>query len=223
MTRMSRRFARFVAIGLFGSVSLAAGAQTTIDFDALSGMPNLGLTVPGASQLGNGLQATTGATFASSSGVPYVAVVNLGAGHATSGTNGIGGVNGGGILDYSVAIEVSFSIPGSPNRRAVTGSVSIRGDQLNGAGSATLTAFDAAGTQIGSTTTADIAGGLTLSLSASGIHRVRITTTEPTIALDDLTFGVLVPAPPVSVPTLGDAALALLALLLAAASMRAIA
>ena len=54
MTRMSRRFARFVAIGLFGSVSLAAGAQTTIDFDALSGMPNLGLTVPGASQLGNG-------------------------------------------------------------------------------------------------------------------------------------------------------------------------
>lgn len=218
---LASRWMRCVALGLGGVLSSAAFAQTTIDFEGLPGMPNALGPVPAASQLNAQLQAATGATFTSPSGALYVAVVVLGAGHATSGVNGIGGANAGGNLDYSQAVGVTFSMPGAPGMPAATGSVSIRGDQRPATGSATLTAYDVGEIELGSVTQPDVTGGLTLGLTVPGIHRIVITTTQSNIALDDLTFGALQAVSVAPVPTLSELGLIGLALLLGATGLRA--
>jgi hypothetical protein len=61
-----------------------------IDFEGLSAMTFIsGNPIPPSAQLSDTFLFTHGVRF--SSGSPYVAVVDLGVGHATSGTNGIGG------------------------------------------------------------------------------------------------------------------------------------
>ena len=197
----------FVLVGLLPGVSQAV----TIDFDSLPGMPNnQGAVVPGPSQLSNQLHPTTGAVF--SSDVAYVAVVDLGLGHAISSSlpgeiyNGIGGVDVGGNLSYGTPITVTFFNLLDASVKAVTNFVEIRGDQLNTTpGTATLTAFDINGVSLGSVMVNDVAGGLTLSLSVSGIHSVQISETFPTIAFDNLSFNPLTaPVPePASLMLLG--------------------
>ena len=166
----------------------------TIDFDSLTTMPNaLGAAVPGSAQLSNQFQATDGVTF--SSGSPFVAVVLLGVGHATSGANGFGGVNAAGQLSYITPTLLTFTDPGNAGVKATTDFVSIRGDQFPAAGSATMEGFDINGTSLGSVTTADIAGGLTLSLSTSMIHTIQLTQLSGTIAFDDLVFNSVTAVP----------------------------
>jgi hypothetical protein len=190
-----------VMVGLLPGVSQAV----TIDFDSLSGMPNSsGAAVPGPNQLSTQFHLATGAVF--TSGENYVAVVNLGLGHAFSGLNGIGGVEGGGNLSYGTPITVTFFDPTNLLAKAVTNFVEIRGDQIANPGrTATLTAFDISGGVLGTDTKSDVAGGLLLSLSFSGIHSVQMSETLPTIAFDNLKFNtVTVPVPePASLMLLG--------------------
>ena len=182
----------------------------TIDFDTLTGMPNSqGSTVFGPNQLSTQLQPTTGAVF--SSEVAYVAVVDLGLGHAISSSlpegiyNGIGGVAVGNVLSYGTPITVTFFDLMDASVKAVTNFVEIRGDQFNTTpGTATLTAFGIGGGFLGTFTAPDVTGGLTLSLSVPGIHSVQISETSATIAFDNLSFNPVTSVPePASLMLLG--------------------
>ena len=157
----------------------------TITFDSLAGMiGSAGTAVPTAARLSDQLLGL-GVRFSSSA--DYVAVLNLGTGHATSGTNGIGGVNSAGQLSYLSVVRVTFFLPSDPSVRAVTDFVSIRGDRHPISGTITLQAFDVSGNLLGSVTQQDT-GGTTLSLSISGIHSIRLTQQSGTVAFDDLSF-----------------------------------
>jgi hypothetical protein len=167
-----------------------------INFDGLSAMPfsDIQSPIPPNAQLSDAFLFTQGVRF--SSGSPYVAVVDLGVGHATSGTNGIGGSTPTGALTYDrhFPIVVSFFVPSDPLQRAVTNFVSVRADFQGEGQPITLNAFDVDGNLITSSTTADV-GGATLSVSAPGIHSVQFlgTQDEGGVALDDLTFNRLTP------------------------------
>jgi hypothetical protein len=164
---------------------------TVVNFDNIAGISPMGnspgSTVPTTARLSTQLQTASGVTL--SSDAPYIAVVLLGVGHATSGNNGVGGVTTSNTLAYSSPIIATFNVPGDPSTPGVTDFVSIRGDQLPAAGNtATMQAFDINGVLIGTDTEPDISGGLTLSISVPGIHSVRITEAQANIAFDDLTF-----------------------------------
>jgi hypothetical protein len=78
------------------TASPAAGEPVLIDFEMLDAMDFWsGQPIPEAARLSDELATTHGVLF--SSGAGYVAVVALGVGHATSGTNGIGGSTPAGI------------------------------------------------------------------------------------------------------------------------------
>lgn len=192
-------------LGVILTPILASAIPLTIDFDSLPGMSNSpGSPVPLSSQLSNQLQPTTGAVFSSTAG--YVAVVDLGLGHAISSTNGIGGVDAGGPLNYGTPIIVTFFDPTNALVKAVTDFVEIRGDQhaTFPLGTATLTAFGIGGGFLGTFTAPDVTGGLTLSLSVPGIHSVRISETSATIAFDNLRFNPVTSVPePASLMLLG--------------------
>ena len=175
----------FQVVALLCPIGMPAFAAT-IDFDSSTAMGNSpGASVPVGARLSNQFQSSTGAVF--SSGSSFVAVVNLGVGHATSGSNGIGGVSSD-ALSYGTPFQVMFTDPLNPLINAVTNFVSIRGDQNAISGNATLTAFAVNGSILGSTTVADTTGGLTLSFTSPGIHSFQVSETSSTIAFDDVTF-----------------------------------
>lgn len=106
-------------------------AQVVLDFEGLSTMSNApGAAIPVTARLSDQFLATVGASF--SSGSPFVAVVNLGAAHAPSGVNGIGGSTAAGALTYSGSplFTVTFFDPMNTAVQAVTDFVSVRGDLL---------------------------------------------------------------------------------------------
>jgi hypothetical protein len=79
-TKLLRRPALFAAAML--SSSSLPSAATVLNFDDLPAMGNfVGTTIPQYAQLSTLYRFTYGVTF--SSGAPYVAVVDLGFGHAT--------------------------------------------------------------------------------------------------------------------------------------------
>ena len=191
-----------LSVVLSGASLIGAGAQsgptTTVDFEAIPGIvpkANIVSVVPLAARLSTQLQTSHGVTFSSVAG--YVAVVSLGIGHATSGGNGIGGVNGQNILNYNSPVVVTFNVPGSPLQPGVTDFVSIRGDRIPASGSATMRAFDPQGTLLASVTAADVSAGLTLTIATPNIHSIHVTQTQSNIAYDDLRF-----TPPTPVRTL---------------------
>jgi len=202
-----------VAVGVLALLVAAgpvAADVVTINFDDLPGMPNTpGDTIPTQSQLSDHF-ANLGVLF--SSGESFVAVVDLGQGHATSGTNGIGGSRPPGILTYDAAypIEITFVDPENPYNPAVTNFVSVRGDFFGSGKNVTLSAYDLNGQFITSTTVPD-SGGVTLSITTPGIHFVRFvgTTDEDGVALDDLRFN---DGPTTRAPALSHAALLILLL-----------
>jgi hypothetical protein len=185
------------------------GAQTTIDFEGL-GSTSLSGSVPESAQLSTALQGQ-GVRF--SSGSLFVAVLQLGAGHATSGALGIGGTTPGGDVSFDSPIFIEFLNPANPAQRATTSSVSIRADHLGSGLPIQLNAFDVFGALIGSSTVTD-SGGATLSVAASGIQRVEVIG-NGTAAFDDLSFGALTPVPasvtpePATLALLGTGMLAL--------------
>ena len=170
-----------------------------IDFEGFGAMPysDIKSPIPPSARLSDAFLFTHGVRF--SSGSPFVAVVDLGVGHATSGTNGIGGSTHEGLLTYdkNFPIVVSFFDPNDPSRPAVTDFVSVRGDGRGEGQLITLNAFDVDGNLIAFFTTTNV-GGETLSVSAPGIHSVQFLGTEDThgVALDDLTFNSVTPAVP---------------------------
>ena len=199
-------------------VASTANAQTTVNFEGFVGMPNSpGSAVPAPSQLSTQLLAS-GVRFSSLS--DYIAVVVLGAGHATSGTLGIGGTTASGTLSYAAPIRVSFWDPANSATKGVTNFVQIRGDLIPISGTITMRVFDPLGALLATVTLPD-GGGTTLTYNGANVHSVEITGTSATVAFDDLQFGVVRAIDGVTVPE--PTAIALFgvgSLLLAAATLR---
>ena len=178
--------------GAFTRTGAQSGPSTLVDFEAIPGITALNAfgdgccVIPSGARLSTQLQMSHGVTFSSVAG--YVAVTRLGTGHATSGTNGIGGVNLSNILKYNSPVVITFNVPGSPSTAGITDFVSIRGDRSPATGRATMEAFDAEGTLLTTVTSADTSLGLTLTVATPGIHSVRLTQTLSNIAYDDLQF-----------------------------------
>ncbi len=177
-------------------------APTKIDFEMVEGVTPGGINgaVAAESRLSNQLQARYGVSFASISedipaiDKPYVALVKLGEGHATSGVNGIGSVSASDTVAYSTMI-IMFTMPANPSTAAVTNQVSIRGDQNASVGKASIEAFDVNRVSLGKETYNDIAGGLTMFIARPNIHSIILRQDSRTIAFDDLAFNPLMPAP----------------------------
>jgi hypothetical protein len=190
-----------------------------VNFEQLPlGMTGMNYTsgnpIPGPSQLYNQLSSLD---ILFTSGNPYVALVELGPGHATSGKNGIGGSTPeGGLLTYSQSITVSFFDNGNISAPLTTDFVSIRGDNYTTSGYPVyLNAYDLNGNFIVSDTKVDIGNvgvALELTVLAPGIHSVQFFGTDGgwgSVAFDDLIFNTPVPEP-ATIALLGFGALSLL-------------
>lgn len=183
---------------LASSLLLSTGEARAIliDFEGMSSMTFYGGSpVPVSARLSTQLLETFGVKFASTD--PYVAVVAMGYGHATSGVNGIGGSRNN-ILSYNIndPITISFFNPLNPSQMATTNNVSVRSD-LSGEGRPlSLVAYDPFGVQLAVVTVADRAGPR-LSITTSGIQKVTFFPTSCCggAGLDDLSFAPLDPVP----------------------------
>jgi alpha-D-ribose 1-methylphosphonate 5-triphosphate synthase subunit PhnH len=143
-----------------------------------------GSPVGASSELTNQFQ-NSGAIFSTFGGASYAALVDL-TGQAPSGTNGIGGVNSSGNLDYTQDMDIFLVIPGTTTP-AVTDFVSIQGDEIPIAGNVIFSAYDLNGNLLASGTQPDSAGG-TYALSAPGIHEFRLHSESGTVAYDNLSY-----------------------------------
>jgi hypothetical protein len=183
MTSTTRRTAVTAVLALAAGT---AQAQTTINFDSFAAVPlNTGTPVTAASQLGSQLLGL-GVRFSSFSN--YVAVVNLGVGHATSGANGIGGVTAAGTVSYAAPIRITFWDPANSATQGITSFVRIRGDRIPVSGTVSMRLFDPLGILLSTVTVPD-AVGATLSYTGVNVHSVEFTSTNSQVAFDDLEFG----------------------------------
>jgi hypothetical protein len=216
MIRSPRRAACIAALMI--AAATTAGAQTVVNFDSFTGMPNSpGTLVPLASRLSTQLLSSA-VRFASLS--DYIAVVVLGTGHATSGTLGIGGTTAAGALSYSAPIRITFWDPANSATQGITNFVQIRGDLIPISGTVTMRVFDPLGALLATVTVPDI-GGSTLTYNGANVHSVEITGSSATVAFDDLQFGAVSAVPGSTVPE--PSAVAMFAggaILLAAAAQR---
>lgn len=184
-----------VGVAAFAPVSISA-SPVVIDFEDLVGMTFfVGNPVPQESQLSDHYLNSLGVRF--SSGDPYVAVVAMGLGHATSGINGLAGTDGNGLNTGVAPIAAAFFDPSNPSTRAVTDYVSLRGDLWGGGPPISLIAYGMDGNVLATDTKQDI-GGATLTVSTPGIHSVRYIN-NGSVGIDDFTFNapvaVAVPEP----------------------------
>jgi len=177
-----------------------------VDFESITGITGMtnspGNPIPGSSQLHNQLSSLD---VLFTSGSSYVAVVNLGSAHATSGVNGIGGSTSGGDLTYNqnFPITVSFFDNGNTSVPLTTDFVSIRGDDHTTSSDLVyLYAFDIDDNLIDSDTAIDdfqpgTGVSLMLQVSTPGIHYVQfgIVGEGASVAFDDLRFNAPVPEP----------------------------
>lgn len=119
---MFLRFAGLCAAALL--LVSSAQAASLIDFESVPGVTpmngyTVGTVVPVSARLSNQLMASHGVLFSTINGPDYVALINLGENHATSGSVGIGAVrpNGGPggepTLNYGYAISMKFFTPGT--------------------------------------------------------------------------------------------------------------
>ncbi len=182
----------------FGSMCILlamAGAirASVIDFET----PPAGLVPNGSYIAGTAVSANAdltnqfenlGVIFTTVGGSPYAALIDLGSGHAVSGTNGIGTVDTSGNLDYTLDLDIFLVVPGTLTP-AVTDSISIQGDEISIPGNVVFSAYDVNGNLVASGTDPDTPGG-TYALSASGIHEFRLHSTSGTVAYDNLSFDV---------------------------------
>jgi hypothetical protein len=169
-------------------------SPTLINFDNLpaNGSYIQGSVISAQAQLSNQLE-NQGVIFSTGMGADYVAVVPLGLGHATSGTNGISMAATDNTVTYDAPdyTVIQFVVPSDPSVEGVTDFVSIRGDHAGSSNTLTMQAFDINGNLLGTDSQPDV-GGETVSLSLPGIHSVHILTTAQGnsggIGLDDLSF-----------------------------------
>ncbi len=179
-------------VGFASSPSLAA----TINFDDLSGAMTFfsGNPVPPEARISDQFLGTSGVLFGSDSS--GVALVNLGFGHAVSGSNGIGAIKND-LLSYSDPIFASFFLPSNPSVKAVTNFVSITPDRWpDPTKSLLIEAFGIDGNLLGSFSALDPSP---LSISVEGIHSVKITG-NGSAAFDNFTFNDVAPGVSESVP-----------------------
>lgn len=176
------------AISIFPAMSQAA----TITFDnnlppGLTPNPSFseGAAVSTSAEITNQFD-NLGVVLSTYEGAPYAALIDLGAGHAPSGTNGIGAVNSAGNLDYADDIDIFLVVPGTTTA-AVTDFISIQGDEIPSYGEVDYTAYDTNGNLIASGSQTDT-GGNVFSLSAAGIHEFRLYSQHGDVAYDNLTF-----------------------------------
>jgi len=176
---------------LMGTAALIHGGSL-IDFEAPlpSGLtPNgsffQGSAVDAAAEVTNQFESL-GIILGTVGGAPYAVLIDLGSGHAVSGTNGIGPANASGDLDYTLNLDIFLVVPGTTTP-AVTDSISIRGDEISIPGNVIFNAYDLNGNLIASGTAPDTPGG-TYALSAAGIHEFQIYSESGTVAYDDLAF-----------------------------------
>ncbi|MBY0111654.1 MAG: hypothetical protein K2Y21_02445 [Phycisphaerales bacterium] len=194
------------ALACYGTV---ASAATTLNFESLAGTSYVnGSPVPSASRLSDQLVSIHGVRFTSSGG--FASVVDLGVGHAVSGSVGLAGSSADGNVSYgsSDPIEISFWNPANTSQRFQTDSVSLRGDLWGSGQTISLKAFDRFGNFLAEVSAVD-SGGTLLSISAVGIHSVIFSgVADPVsggVGIDDLSFGALtIPAPSMLVPIIGS-------------------
>lgn len=194
-----------VAFGL--ACPRASAADFLIDFEGLPGMPNgLGYSIPTASQLSSQFLASKGILFSSAS--PFVAIVHLGSGHATSGSIGIGGSSALGELEYSGITRFTFFDTANTSVQAATDLFRVRGDLIPDGLTATLNAYDVLGNLVDFDTQVDVGGNtFTVSTAQKVIHRVEFVGTG-SIALDDVEFNAATPVPEPATLILGGLGLA---------------
>jgi|GEM_PF-5964096 len=177
------------------------GTPVVLNFDELAAMPTQlsGTLIPVANQLSTQYQAAHGISF--SSLAPFVAVTKMPTGTAPSPPNCICGSSADGHIQYGHATPVNFvfSDPLNPATPGVTRSFSLAGDK-DGLASNTveIDAYDVAGNLIGTKTSADSGGEvLSISFPTAQIHKVVFLGAPGTndgVALDNVTFGPVVPA-----------------------------
>lgn len=189
MNLLSKVFCVAVSVLLCAAES-AGGA--TITFESIPGMVpnspfNNNTPVNLNARLSNQLQSSDGVLFSSEAN--YVSLVDLGAGHATSGIAGIRGATSGDLIASYRPVIISFWVPGAPTTPATVGSVSMKFDTSPTSGTVTLTAYRYDGSVI-STTTVDDSAGL-VSMNFSDIHRLQLDQTSFTVAFDDFSYGPL--------------------------------
>lgn len=204
---------RIISLALCCAAAAPAVAfDHTVDFESFPGMLNAGgALIPAGSRLSDQLQDSIGISFRSNA--PYVAVVNLGTNHATSGTRGIAGSTAAGIISYSAStpIDFTFWLPTNTAQAAGTNQFSVRGDLRPAGGQMSLTAYDLDDNVIDSVIVTDT-GGNTMVLDSvlKNIHRVRFVGTG-NVALDDVSFNSVEAVPePTTIAALGMGALALI-------------
>lgn len=165
----------------------------TIDFEGLPATPTFlrDSDVPPEARLSDRFLATHGVTFRSGNGIPSVAVVGLGVGHATSGSNGIGGMGAASIIKYDAPIVAEFFLPSDPSIPALTDFVSVNVDRQGASGTVVLQGFGVDGVLLESTSAIDN-GFAVLTLSTPGIHTAVLQGTSTT-AFDDFRFNEVYP------------------------------
>lgn len=171
----------------------ARGALVTIDFEGLKGMSfQPSPQVERFAELSDFYLASDGLLLTSTAG--FVALVELGEGHAPSGVNGIGGVDDGGRLTYSAdhPIVGTFFNPLNPIEPAATASIAVRADHWGEGEPLLLLAYDIEGSLLGSDTAIDLDGAALL-VEAEGIHRFVFIGSDRFggSALDDIAFAPL--------------------------------
>jgi hypothetical protein len=199
---MTRTFLPSLLILFVATLPAHAVGTTIINFESVPGVTPVNgflnfTPVPANARLNTQLLSTYGVRFRSESPNPdYVALIQLGVGHAPSGSNGIGGIDTNNDIRYSVPTIISFFDPTSPNLPAVTDFVSIRADLFDDDNPLTLQAFGVNGNLLATDSALDV-GGPVLSVQVPGIHSIRLIDVGSSVAWDDLTFAALqvVPEP----------------------------
>jgi hypothetical protein len=133
-----------------------------------------------------------------------VALVDLGLGHATSGTNGIAGISALGTVDYGSPVVFTFVDPLNNTLPWVTDDFAISTDQLGGSlNTTTVSGYDIAGNLLGSVSHLETDGSVTLELQGVGaIHTIIVESTlmnhlNGGVGLDDARFGQMLPPTPI--------------------------
>lgn len=160
------------SVTLLGLITMSSSqTEVMLSFEEFTGMPNSpGTFIPGFAALAGQYLSTHGLIFTSTS--PYAAVVNLGAGHAPHGRNGLGGSTATGRLSYAAENPINgyFFQPGSDSVPYVTDFISVTGDSAPAFAIMRLRAYDVNNQLIREVTAVD-----------SGLTDIRITTPTPVI------------------------------------------
>jgi hypothetical protein len=160
------------SVTLLGLIIMGSSqTETMLSFEEFTGMANSpGAVIPVNARLSDQYLAVHGLVFASTS--PYVAVVNIGAGHAADGRNALGGSTVSGALSYAPVNPINghFFQPGNRDIPYVTDFISVTGDRFPAFGTMRLQAYNVNGQLIQEVTAID-----------AGLTEIRITTPTPAI------------------------------------------